>query len=87
MDEIREILEQVARSTQAAATTAEAVKNAVEDKKASTTGWSKLTTKPGLFEHKSQEEEIKAFREWCHGYLRSISVQWSKPGASSYMDC
>ena len=43
---MREILEQVARNTQAAATAAEAVKKAVEDKKTNTTDWSKLIAKP-----------------------------------------
>ena len=65
MDEIREILGQVTRSTLAA----EAVKKAVEDMKTNATDWSKLITKPSLFEHKSQEEEIKAFNEF---------VQWMR---------
>ena len=48
MEEIREILGQAARSTQAAATAEEAVKKAVEDKETNTTDWSKLITKPGF---------------------------------------
>ena len=64
MEEIREILEVVAKSTQATASAAEAVKRAVEDKKAATTDWSKLVTKPNLFDDKSEEEVIKAFRKW-----------------------
>ena len=45
------------------------MKKAVEDMKANTADWSKLITKPSLFEHKSQEEEIKAFNEF---------VQWMR---------
>ena len=40
------------------------MKKAVQDKKANATDLSKLITKPGFFEHKSLEEELKAFREW-----------------------
>ena len=64
MEEISKVLTAIAQSTQATASAAEAVKKAVEDKKSSTTDWSKLMTKPSLFDCKSQEEEIKAFREW-----------------------
>ena len=39
MDEIREILQVIAKSTQATASAAEAVKKAVEDKKSTTTDW------------------------------------------------
>ena len=63
MEEIREILQTIARSTLATTSAAEAVKKAVEDKKSSTTDGSKLITKPNIFEYKSQEEEIRAFRE------------------------
>ena len=45
MEEIREILQIVARSRQATASAAEAVKKAVEEKKSTTTDWSKLITK------------------------------------------
>ena len=67
MKEIREILTVFAQSTQGTASAAEAMKKAVEDKKSSTTDWSKLITKPNLFDYKSQDEEIKAFREWSLG--------------------
>ena len=64
MEEIREILQAIAQSTLATTSAAEAVKKAVEDKKSSTT----LTishNKPNIFNSKSQEEEIKALREWA----------------------
>ena len=64
MEELREILEVEAGSTQATAPAAEAVKKAAEDKKKLTTDWSKLITQPNVFDHIAQEEEIKAFREW-----------------------
>ena len=49
MGGIKRFLELVARSTQASATAAEAVKKVVEDKKTNTTDWSKLITKPNSF--------------------------------------
>ena len=58
MEEIRKILQTIAQSTLATTPAAEAVKKAVEDKKSSTTDW-KI-----VFDYKSQNEEIKAFREW-----------------------
>ena len=58
MDEIREILQAIAQST----SVAEAVKKTVEDKKSST-GWVKVDNKHSIFDYKSQEEEITAFRE------------------------
>ena len=69
--EIRETLRTVAQSTLETASAAEAMKKAVEDKKSSTTDWTKLIAKPNIFDHKSQEEEIKAFREWSRS-LRSV---------------
>ena len=81
MDEIiREILEVVARSTQATASVAEAVKKAVEDTR-TTTDWSKLITKANLFDYKSREEEIKGFREWqwvFEKYLCSVDEAYMK---------
>ena len=64
MDEMTEILHTiaVAQSTLATTSTAEAVKKAVEDKKSSTTDGSKLIAKPNIFDYKSQDEEMKAFR-------------------------
>ena len=72
MEEIREILQVITGSTQATTSAAEAVKKAVEDKKSST-GWSKLIAKPNILGYKSQEEEIKAFRErsWVFEKLMS----------------
>ena len=45
MEEIREILQTIAQSTLETTSAAEAVKKAVEDKKSSTTRWSKLIAK------------------------------------------
>ena len=64
MEEIRDIFTVIAQSTQATTSAAEAVKQAVGDKKSSTTDWSRLLAKPNIFDYNSQEEEIKAFREW-----------------------
>ena len=47
-----------------ATTSAEAAQKAVEDKRSSATDGSNLIAKPNIFDHKSQEEEIKVFREW-----------------------
>ena len=70
------------QSTQATTSVAEAVKKAaVEDKKSSTTDWSKLIAKPNVFDYKSQEEEIKAFRErsWVfEKYLSSVDKAYIK---------
>ena len=77
MEWIREILEVVDGSTQATASAAEAVKKAAEETKATTTDGSKLTTKPNLFDDKSQEEEIKAFREWSW-VLEKYLCQWMR---------
>ena len=51
-----------------------AVQKAVEDSRSSTTDWSKLTAKPNIFERKSQEEEIKAFREWSWIFEKRLSA-------------
>ena len=96
MDERRELLEVVARSTQATAT-AEAVKKAAEDKNTTTTDQSKLITKPGLVENKSQQEEIKAFRDWSwvfekypcsvdEAYVKDLKEVHDKPNESFDMD-
>ena len=87
----------LAKSTQATASAAEAVKKAVEDKRATTTDWSKLITKPNLFGYKSQEEEIKAFREWSwvfekylssvdEAYMQDLKGTHDKPNESFDMD-
>ena len=81
MDEIREILQVIAQSTQATTSAAEAVKKAVEGKKATTTDRAKLITKPNLLDRKSQEEDIKAFREWpseSEKYLSSVDEAYMK---------
>ena len=67
MEEIREILQAIAQSTLATTSAAEAVKKAVEDKKSSATGWSKLTATPNIFDYKSQEEEIKGIQSVVTG--------------------
>ena len=64
MDEIRDILHVKALSMPATPSAAEPVKKAIQDKKSSTTSWPKLIAKPSIFDYKSPEEEIKAFREW-----------------------
>ena len=90
MEEIREILQTVAQRTLATTSAAEAVKEAVEDKKSSTTDGSKLIAKPNIFDCKSQEEEIKAFRESSRvsekhlgavdeGYLKDLKEIHDKP--------
>ena len=48
MEEIREVLAVTAQSTRATTSAAEAVKKAVEDKKSSTTDWSKLIAERNL---------------------------------------
>ena len=73
MEEIKGILQVIAQSTQATTSAAEAVKRAVEDKKLTTTDGSKLITKPTLFDYESQEEEIKALREWSWVFEKSLS--------------
>ena len=81
MEEIREILTVNAQSTQAATSAPKAVKKAVEDKNSSTTDWSKLIAKPNIFDYKSQEEEIKVFKEWSwvfEMYLRSVDGAYTK---------
>ena len=91
MEEIREIFKVVTKSTQATASAAEAVKKAAEDKKTTTTDWSKLITKPTL------EEEIKAFREWSwvfeiylssvdEAYMKDLKEIHDKPNESFDMD-
>ena len=77
MEDIREILQTIAQSTLATTAAAEAVKKAVEDKKSSTADWSNLIAKPNIFDYKSQEEEIKAFREWSwilEKYLSAVDA-------------
>ena len=87
----------LAKSTQATASAAEAVKKAVEDQKTTTTYWSKLFTKPYLFDYKSQEEEIKAFREWSwllekylsladEAYMKDLKEIHDKPNENFDID-
>ena len=64
------------------------MKKAAEDKKTNTTDWSKLITKPGFFEHKSQEEDIKAFREWSvdEAYMKDLKEIHGKPNVNFDVD-
>ena len=81
MDEIRDILIVIAQSTLATTSAAEAVKKAVEDKKSSTTDGSKLIAKPNIFDYRSQDKEIKAFREssWVfEKYLSAVDEGYMK---------
>ena len=66
MEEIREILQTIVQSTLATTSAAAAVKKAVEDKKSSTTDWSK--------DYEPQEEKIKAFREWSRVLEKFVSA-------------
>ena len=50
------------------------MKKAVEDKKSSTTDGSTLIAKPNISDYKSQEEEIKAFREWSWVFEKYLSA-------------
>ena len=62
MEEIRESLQAISQSSTLATTpAAAAAKEAVEDKKSSTTD---LSAKRNIIDYKSQDEEIKPFREW-----------------------
>ena len=73
------------------------MKKAAEDKKSSTTDWLKLIAKPNIFDHKSQEEEIKALREWSwvfekylsavdEGYMKDLRETHDKPSEKFDMD-
>ena len=42
--------------------------------KEGTPDWSKLLTKPGSFDHKSQEEEIKHFKDWSWQLVQYVSA-------------
>ena len=48
-DRTREILQTIAQSTLATTSVAEAARKAVEDRRSSTTDWSKLIAKPNIF--------------------------------------
>ena len=72
------LLTQVASAAQAAA---DAAKAAGEPKKEAGPDWSKLLTKPSCFDHKSQEEEIKHFKDWSWQvvqYVCAIDSGFSK---------
>ena len=56
MDEIRETVEVVAKTTRATASAEEAVKKAVEDKKTTATDWSKLVTKLNILNISHKKE-------------------------------
>ena len=58
---------------------AEAAKSASDAAKAAkvkegTPDWSKLLTKPSSFDHKSQEEEIKHFKDWSWQLVQYVSA-------------
>ena len=66
------------------------MKKAVEEKKSSTTDRSKLIAQPNTFDHKSQEEEIKAGRKCSRvlekylspideGYMKDLKETHEKP--------
>ena len=65
---------------------AEAAKSASDAAKAArvkevTPDWSKLLTKPGAFDHKSQEDEIKNFKDWSWQlvqYFSAIDSEFTK---------
>ena len=97
MDEIKEVLTTIAQSTLATTSAAEAVMKAVEDKRSSTTDRSKLIAKPKIFDYKSQDEEIQAFREWSwifekylsavdEGYMKDLKQIRDKPNEKFDMD-
>ena len=64
----------IAQSTLATTSAAEAVKKAVEDNKSSTPDSSKLIAKPNIFDYRSQDDEIKAFREWSWVFEKCLSA-------------
>lgn len=65
------LLTQVASAAQAAA---DAAKTAGEAKPREGPDWSKLLTKPSCFDHKSQEEEIKHFKDWSWQVVQYVSA-------------
>ena len=65
------LLTQVASAAQAAA---DAAKTAGEAKPREGPDWSKLLTKPSWFDHKSQEEEIKHFKDWSWQVVQYVSA-------------
>ena len=65
------LLTQVASAAQAAA---DAAKIAGEAKAREGPDWSKLLTKPSCFDHKSQEEEIKHFKDWSWQVVQYVSA-------------
>ena len=73
------------------------MKKTIEDEKSSTTEWSKLIAKPNVFDDKSQDGEIKAFRErsWIlekylsavdEGYMKDLKEILDKPNEKFDMD-
>ena len=72
MEEIREILQAIPQSTLATTSAAEAVKKAVEDKKSSTTDWSKLIAKRNIFDYRSQWSWV------CEKYLSAVDKGYVK---------
>ena len=58
---LQNLLQQV---TEAARAATEASKSSASSSKATTSDWSKLLTKPSVFEYKSLDDEIRHFKEW-----------------------
>lgn len=91
----RHVLENIAKSTQAAAEAANAVKKTLDKKKRPNTDWSKLLTKPNVFDCKNQEE-IRAFRELSRvfekyntsidGFIQDVKEIREKPSDTFGMD-
>ena len=79
---------EVAEATKTAAQAAQAVQKASASPSSSPTSgsaqtvdWSKLLHKPPLFEHKTTEDEIRAFRDWSWmliQYLNAIDAGFEK---------
>ena len=74
LGEIKEILQVIAQSTQARTSAAEAVKNAVEDRKTITTAWSKPDHKTQSTSHKKKRLKLS---ESGHGVFEvSLLSGW-----------
>ena len=76
---------EVAEATKAASKAAQAAQAAVSSQAAgsspsgsptgsSTVDWSKLLSRPPLFEHKTTEDEIRAFRDWSWMLIQYLNA-------------
>ena len=70
---LQNLLQQV---TEAAKAAADASKRSSSSSTSTATGvdWSKLLTKPGNFDHKSMDEEIKHFRDWSWQLVQYVGA-------------